>query len=267
VIGNGWTDFRDLITRHATEAAHECTSVVVGKELGAEGRLYLAQTWDMSASAGPYMVLVRRRPKDAPATLSLTTAGCLSLIGMNEAGIAIGNTNLVPYDARPGVHYLALIHEALRQRALAAAVERITGAQRLSGHYFYLGGPDGEFRGLETCGTRHLPVGLQGGFYVHTNHYRDRELAEQVGEVTPSANSVGRQERMETLARGLTAGATATEISQLLQNHDGEHVICRHAQRPTDAATLGAAVMCPESREMLVGVGNPCISEFRAFSV
>lgn len=267
VIGNGWTDFRDLIRRGTTEAAHECTSLVVGKQLGAEGRLYLAQTWDMSASAGPYMVLVRRKPQDAPATLSLTTAGCLSLIGMNETGIAIGNTNLEPNDARPGVHYLALIHEALRQTELPAAVERIIGAQRLSGHYYYLGGPEGSFCGLETSGERHRQVGLQDGLYVHTNHYRDGELAEQVGEMTPGANSAGRQDCMETLASGLTAGTTATDISQLLRNHDGEHVICRHAKSPSDAATLAAVVMCPERREMLVAVGNPCTSEFEMFTV
>jgi len=92
-------------------------------------------------------------------------------------------------------------------------------------------------------------------------------LAEEVGEVSPSTNSLGRQERMEMLARDLTAGVTATDISQLLQNHEGEHVICRHARGPADAATLGAAVMCPERREMLVGVGNPCTSEFKAFAV
>lgn len=271
VIGNGWTDFRDLAACRAQEATgeqapHECTSLAVVPPLGEA--LYVAQTWDMSASAGPYMVLVRRRPVEGPGTLSLTTAGCLSLIGLNEAGIAIGNTNLAPNDAQAGVHYLALIHEGLRQRELGEAVRRIVEAQRLSGHYYYLAGPDGQFCGLETTARQHRRVSLTpAGSYVHTNHYRNAALGAEVGETTPSANSLGRQTRMEALVAGLGTRAAGHDLARLLQDHEGEEMICRHTTEVTGAATLGAAVMCPDRREMLVAVGNPCTSAFETHLV
>ena len=73
VIGNGWTDFKDLIS--ARGASHNCTSIAAGAPLTADGHTYIAQTWDMNVTAAPHLVVVRRHPSDGPRTLTLTTAG------------------------------------------------------------------------------------------------------------------------------------------------------------------------------------------------
>lgn len=272
IIGNGWTDFKDLLAmrvhvEQTEEEINECTSVVVGGSLTANGFTYLAQTWDMNVSAAKYMVLVRREPAEGPRSVSLTTAGCLSLIGINEEGLAIGNTNLAPVDARPGVFYLALIHQVLAQRAFEDAVSTITSAQRMSGHYYHLGGPQGEFMGIETTGTRHELVLPTLGTYVHTNHYLEPSLTAS-GLTTPAgANTLGRQERMLKLAGELQPGATVTEISQLLCSHEGNQPICRHDSNAQGAATLGAAILCPQSRTMWALAGNPCQSGFESIQL
>ena len=256
VIGNGWTDFKDLLD--ARGASHNCTSFAVGAPLTADGHTYLAQTWDMNVTAAPYIVAVRRRPSDGPRTLSLTTAGCLSLIGMNEHGVALGNTNLVPTDARPGVFYLALIHEALRQQDLAGAVAAITRGPRMSGHYYHLGDGTDEFAGLETTGTRHARVGLQDGRYVHTNHYLTEELLGSAPMVPPSASSAARQRRCSELVAKLPSGVTVTELSQIMGDHEGVNCICRHIEPGAEWASLAAAAMAPATRQMRVWAGTPC---------
>lgn len=267
VIGNGWTDFTDLLSRRTKEALHECTSVALFGEMTADGRTYVAQTWDMNVTAGPYMVLVRREPEDGPATLSLTTAGCLSLIGVNEAGIAVGNTNLAPRDARAGVFYLALIHEALAQTDFRRAVDCIIQARRLSGHYYYLGGPEGEFCGIETTGERHQVVQPQQPFYAHTNHYLERALMDGAASASAGGNSEGRLARMTALAEGLEGGVTVEDMGGLLRDHEGEHPICRHCDEPTGAATLGAAIMCPQAPTIWAVAGNPCEGDFEAHHI
>lgn len=271
IIGNGWTDFKDLLAMRVhldqdEEQINECTSVVIGGNHTADGNTYLAQTWDMNVSAGQYMVLVRREPAEGPRSLSLTTAGCLSLIGMNEDGLAVGNTNLAPLDARPGVFYLALIHHALAQRSFEDAVAAITTAQRMSGHYYYLGGPHGEFMGIETTATKHELILPRLGAYVHTNHYLTKALL--ATRLTPSAgvNTLGRQEQMQRLASALGDGLSATDISHLLMNHEGDQPICRHNDDPQGAATLGAAVLCPQTRTMWAAGGNPCNGQFEQHS-
>lgn len=259
VIGNGWTDFKDLLETRA--ASNNCTSFVVEGTRTADGHTYLAQTWDMNVSAGPYVLVVRRRPTGGPETVSLTTAGCLSLIGLNEHGIAIGNTNLTPTDARPGVFYLAVIHEALRQASLDRAVEAVTSAHRMSGHYYYLGDSRDRFVGVETTAAQHEAVPATNGRYAHTNHYLTDELL-ATGLVAPAgANSEGRLSRCLTMLEALPAQAIVTDLSQMLGDHVGEHPLCRHAEPGGLHATLAGAIICPAKREMWVWQGNPCLSE------
>ncbi len=122
LICNGLTDIKDAVQvvaggGSAIQPADTagCTAWLAAPE-ATEAEIALAgQTWDMHAAAAEFMVIVRRKPDRGPATISMTTAGCLSLVGINSAGIAIGNNNLRPRDARPGVMYLAMIHNALGQ--------------------------------------------------------------------------------------------------------------------------------------------------------
>jgi isopenicillin-N N-acyltransferase-like protein len=257
VIGNGWTDFADLLHRAGGAEAHGCTFAAFTGERTADGLTYAAQTWDMSPSARPHLALVRRRPSAGPATLGMTTAGCLSLIAMNEAGIGIGNTNLVPTDARAGVHYLALIHQALAQTTPQAALAAIADAQRLSGHFYYLAGPGGEVLSIETTAERHECLSPVDGALVHTNHYLAPAFA---GEAfpPPSASSAARQARMSALVAETTASVGPGEIQRLLSDHAGEWPICRHCDDPASWASLAAVIMCPQAGKLWVAAGNPC---------
>ncbi len=261
VIGNGWTDFKDLIS--ARGASHNCTSIAAGAPLTADGHTYIAQTWDMNVTAAPHLVVVRRHPSDGPRTLTLTTAGCLSLIGMNEHGVALGNTNLTPTDAQPGVFYLALIHEALRQRDLAGAIEAITRGPRMSGHYYHLADATDAFAGLETTGRRHVRVELVNGRYAHTNHYLTDEMRQPGLEAAPSASSLSRQERSQALIEALKPGATVTELSQILSDHEGENCICRHIQPDVEWASLAAVAMAPPTHQTRVWACAACDGDDR----
>ncbi|GAG15547.1 unnamed protein product, partial [marine sediment metagenome] len=150
---NGLTDVIDVFGA-GPDAPAGCTAWLAAPEATADGFVLAGQTWDMHPWAEPFVVAFRRRPDDAPAGVALTTTGCLSLIGLNEAGIAVGNNNLQPTDARAGVMYLAIIHQVLAQTSLASAVNAITAASRMSGHNYYLAGPEGQIADVETTATR-----------------------------------------------------------------------------------------------------------------
>ena len=114
-FANALTDFQDVLARTENIEVHGCTSFAIGAAATADGSTYIGQTWDMHASAERFITIFRRQPNDGPQSLVLSTAGCLTLVGVNSHGIAIGNNNLRPTDARPGVIYLAMMHQALRQ--------------------------------------------------------------------------------------------------------------------------------------------------------
>ena len=139
---NGLTDIRGAALNLPTGGAPApagpdtggCTAWMVAPDATTAGRTLAGQTWDMHGEAMDYVTVFKRRPDQGPATLGLSTAGCLYLAGINEAGLAVGNNNLEPNDAKPGVMYLAMITHALAQTTLAQAVKAITEADRCSGH-------------------------------------------------------------------------------------------------------------------------------------
>jgi isopenicillin-N N-acyltransferase-like protein len=109
LVCNGLTDIIDVFSSRRDHQAG-CTAWLAAPEATTDDHVLAGQTWDMHSWAEAFVVALRRRPRDAPASLALTTTGCLTLIGLNEAGIAIGNNNLKPTDAHAGVMYLAIIH-------------------------------------------------------------------------------------------------------------------------------------------------------------
>ena len=266
LIGNGYTDFVDVVTIGSADIC-ECTHITAAGSATTDGLTLIGQTWDMSFSAARHVVCIRRRPTGAPATVGITTAGCLSLIGVNEAGIAIGNTNLQSTDARPGVMYLATINHALAATALDEAVERVTRSPRASGHFYYLGGPDGRMVGIETSATAHATLRPDAsGLLTHANHYVDASMRAYEGGGAPSINSVDRQGRAR---QQLDAAGGALDISAMqatLSDHEGPNAICRHTEDPAGAGTLAAAIMTPQKREISLCVGNPCCGEFHTLT-
>jgi isopenicillin-N N-acyltransferase-like protein len=256
LIGNGYTDFVDLVGQQAA-GPPECTAFQVAPSSSRDGRSYLGQTWDMNASAYPHVVAFRRLPNAGPASITMTTAGCLSLVGVNESGIAIGNTNLVPHDAGSGIMYLALIHTVLAQKSFDDAVRVISDAPRMSGHFYYLGGPDGELLGIETTGKRHALVKPNdAGILAHANHYTDRQLAAYVGQGEPTANSAAREARMWRLLNAGVGQHDLATLAEVLSDHEAP--ICRHEQPGDEARTCSAAIICPSKRRLRMVKGYPC---------
>lgn len=263
LIGNGFTDFKDVVVKATSADVTECTSLFVLPESTTTGRTYAAQTWDMHATAEPYIVIVERHPDEGPGTLSLTTAGCLSLIGVNEWGLAIGNNNLTPEDAQPGVIYLAMIHAALMAPEFGSAVRAVTDAPRASGHHYYLVDAEGHGVGIETTAKRYRTFEASDGLYGHANHYRDTDLAPSQ---TSLPNSLTREDIATQLLSAQKGAIDSESLRALLQNRDGEpDCICRYGEEPITGAdprrqparTCAAAVLEPSARGFWAVWGPP----------
>ncbi len=262
LIGNGYTDFVDVVTAGLAGTC-ECTHIAAGPPATADSRLYLGQTWDMGFAAAEHVMCIRRKPQHGPATLGLTTAGCLSLIAINEAGIAIGNNNLVSTDARPGVIYLATINNALAQTGFAEAVAAISKAPRASGHHFYVGGPQGQMVGLETSATAAAQLGPDGcGVYAHANHCISPQIRRYEAPGAATVNSLDRQGRAQQLLYQDYGKLDPSRMLAILSDHAGKHPICRHTDNPSETASLAAVIMAPEIGQISFTIGNPCERTF-----
>lgn len=244
----GLTDLRDVLAFGRPDA-EGCSSFMVAADRAADGRMLLGQTWDLQTDNMPYIRLVHRRPVDQPETWSLTLTGCLTLIGINAEGVAVGNTNLMTADARVGVQYLTVLHRALRARSLAEAVLCIGDAPRAGAHYYYAGGPDGTAVGLECSAARQATFEVAAGTFAHCNHALDPSIAAlEVQPPTPSSRH--RQQRLSDLLDSHPGPIGVEDITGYLSDHTGgaDRCICRHDH--DGVSTNAAVILSPATREI-----------------
>jgi isopenicillin-N N-acyltransferase like protein len=266
VILNHYTDLRDIDPRFpdgppAGGGRHDgggegCSAFFARTPAGP----VVAQTWDMHATAMPYVMRLEVPATDgAPAATLLSLTGCLGMCGLNDAGVAIAINNLTSTDARVGLVWPALVRRVLRERSAPAGRDLVLAAPLGSGHHYLVADQDAAF-GLETSGTRRKVVWDGAGpLYVHTNHCLDDE----VGGVSRVPAGSTTHERHARLRADLEA-RPATDVHDAylrLGSHDGyPRSVCANLATPDNPhlmATCGAVAMAPRDPVILMVQGFP----------
>jgi isopenicillin-N N-acyltransferase-like protein len=211
VVANHYTDLRDLDpdparwqpaptrdqaggpagVRAAEPTGDGCSTIWAESPTGR----ILAQTWDMHATAIPYVMMLAVPESPAgPAAMLLTVTGCLGMAGMSGARLAIAINNLYSTDATLGIVWPAIVRRALREKTAAAARDLIAASPIGSGHHYFVGDRAQAFA-IESSGRRRKQVFAGGPVYCHTNHCLDGEVAER--STVPATSTT--RERMRWL--------------------------------------------------------------------
>jgi isopenicillin-N N-acyltransferase like protein len=274
VIANHYTDLRDLSpdpskwtpAPGAADGTSGCSVIVADTPTGR----ILAQTWDMHATAIPYVMMLHvPGAGDAPAAWLLTLTGCLGLAGMSAARVAIGINNLFSTDATVGVVWPAVVRRALHAGSATAARDRVLASPIGSGHHYVVADRRAAF-GIETSGTRRkvtwhadAPGAGQGAGaitpaqYCHTNHCLDADIA-AVSTVSPTSTT---RERFAWLERSLTARPIEdlADVWTRLGSQDGWPAsICTNMATPDmphGTATCGAIATNVDTGEVWAQAG------------
>ncbi|RMF00185.1 MAG: hypothetical protein D6768_13385 [Chloroflexi bacterium] len=276
VILNGFTDFIDVVFNHraaavparpAHPAADNCTAFIVSPQATAEGRGFFGQTWDMHATATPFVILLHGKPAGGLRFLTLTLIGCVGMIGMNEAGIAVGINNLMARDGRPGVTWPFVVRKILMQDNLDDALACITKARLAGAHNYLLADATGRGFNIEAMSSRLHVQEVTSGSLVHTNHCLFTGNLPVERERLPESrrNSELRLNRAEQLLK--PGQITLNDLLALTRDHGKNGGVCAHAVAPFFVESCSAAVMRPATREMWAVWGLPCQNEYRHFTV
>jgi isopenicillin-N N-acyltransferase like protein len=267
-FANALTDFQDVLVRSGNVDVHGCTSFAIGAESTASGSAVIGQTWDMHASAERFITIFHREPSDGPRSITLSTAGCLTLVGVNEHGIAIGNNNLRPNDARPGVIYLAMMHHALRQADWRDAVATITTAPRASGHNYVMAHESGSRSDIETTAGQFHEFQIDTPWYVHSNHYLAEKLQPLEDETMNRASTQHRLARLSQKLQSHDEPLTPQSLRELLADHEGgeDLAICRHGEGEA-ARSCAFVVVDPKERTLWAGLGPACQTQLSAYKL
>jgi isopenicillin-N N-acyltransferase like protein len=241
------TDVRDIVAYVRRAADREgCSSLLVPPALSADGALLAAQTWDLNPADLEFVVAVRREPERGPQTWSITCSGCLSLIGMNADGLAVGTNNLKLKGGRVGVGYLSLQHRALECRTREDAARVHLEAPRAAAHSYWIADPEGALE-LECSAAECVRRDLGNQPLARTNHCLSR-LVEEEGE----PHNASTEARLARLERWLAGGAQSFDSLRALfsDRSDGVNSVCRYPEDGQGTATNACILMAPERREL-----------------
>jgi isopenicillin-N N-acyltransferase like protein len=258
VVLNHYTDLRDLAPTTAPEDG--CSAVWARTPAGP----VLGQTWDMHASATPYVGMLGVPAQGGrPGAWVFTITGCLGMAGLNDAGLGVTINNLRSRDARVGVVWPALVRRVLREVSAEVAHGAILAAPVGSGHHYLVADGRSAY-GIETSGAlRSLVFRGERDSYVHTNHCFDAEVAEQTRRVPGSTT----HDRLRVLGDDLGA-RPVTDVHDLwarLGSHAAyPRAVCTHMaspEAPHATNTCGALAMDLERRVLWAAAG--CVHRSR----
>lgn len=228
----------------------ECTAVAVAPAGSATGGTLLAQNWDWVGSQRDALILLRVRESADPACLTLTEAGMLAKIGLNDAGfgVCLNILRSVFDGGRPGIPVHVLLRALLKRRSVAEAIAFASGLS--------FGGSSNILcadRGGESASLEFSPQGLRvvrgdGATLCHTNHFVHPEALGWQAELASSLSTEARLERARQLAAARTKHGLE-DLKRLLRDETaGLLSICRKPDRslPADAQIESVASVIME---------------------
>lgn len=256
-----------------------CTALGLLPSRTAGGRLLLAQNWDWISGVRP--ILVEGRVRDGPAFLGFTEAGIVGAkVGLNAAGVGLAINGLVSdRDAldRKGLPFHVRCWRALQARTLDEAERAVRQEPTSCSANFLLGqAVDGGARlvDVETSPAGSVRIEPEDGVLTHANHFH---CADDLGVSEPlldeRTSTFLREARMQSLLRDATNRHIRIEdVVSFLRDHEGHpNSICRHPDpRQPEAEryeTVVSVVMDLSAGELRISSGNPCVAEYRTFSL
>jgi isopenicillin-N N-acyltransferase-like protein len=272
VVLNHYTDLRDLDpdpaawrpapTRDAPELGGSGGGAGGAGGLGGDGcsvlwaesptGRVLGQTWDMHATAIPYVMVLRVPSSPAgPAATLLTVTGCVGMAGASAARVAVAINNLFSTDATLGVVWPAVVRRALQCQTARAARDAIAASPIGSGHHYFVADRAEAFA-IEASGTRRREVFRGGPVYCHTNHSLDAEVAAR-SKVPAASTTYDRMRWLEADLARAPVRDLADAWRRLGSDEGWPRSVCTNMatpESPHGAATCGAFAVNLDTGEL-----------------
>lgn len=238
------TDVRDVVLLPDVlppEHDEGCTSALIPPSATNPG-LY-GQTWDLNPPDIEFIIALHRLPDDGLETWTVTCAGCMTLVGMNENGVTVGTTNLKTWKSRVGVGYLSVLHKAVQQPSFSLASQICEKAPVAGAHSYWIadakGGIEWE-RSPDEAFKRDTSQGPVG----RSNHCLFQEH-QQREWVKPTPSSSSRYQRVSSLLSDSNNHSLEGLQSIFSDRSDGIYSINRYPEDKQGTTTNSVVISDP----------------------
>jgi isopenicillin-N N-acyltransferase-like protein len=247
----------------------ECTSVAVKPGESTSGTTLLAQNWDWLGAQRAALVILRVRGAGGASCITLTEAGMLAKIGLNQRGFGVCLNILRSSDdgSHPGVPVHVLLRALLNRDSVADAVAFASKLSFGASSNVLCADASGDTAALEFS-----PRGLEvvrgaGATLCHTNHFIAPAAAAHQAALAPSLSTYPRLERINALTATHQGTFSREDLQRMLRDEsDGYLSICR---KPDPAfapevrvETVASVVMDLGARVMHIAPDVPSMVEF-----
>ena len=212
----------------------ECTAMGVTAAASRTGQAWLAQNWDWMGRQREALVLLHTQGPSGQSITTLTEAGMLAKIGINQSGFALGLNILRSKrdGSRLGVPVHVLLRHLLDCRSVAHARERLHALQTELGLGFGAASnvpcadAEGQVACFEVSPAGWAEVTPTEGVVVHTNHFVCESLLAEQAPVGPGLSS---HSRLSTAVQhALKTPIGQADLERFLRDEsDGFLSICR----------------------------------------
>ena len=246
-----------------------CTSFAVAPQASAERRAIVGQNWDNDPALDPYTVVLTRRPEGKPAFMTITQAGLIAYIGLNDQGIGVC-LNTLPAPSRAlGVPHYFTVRGLYEADTLDGAIEAVGRAQRAIPANIILSTPQGPADLEVTVDDIHVLRDEGSGYVTHTNHCLHPDLLPINDDFPELIESKPRKARIEQIF-GAASGALSLEVMKTaLKDHENyPKSMCRHAnEHPTNGywASVFSVIIEADAGSMHLTRGNPCEKPYETY--
>ena len=247
MILNNHTDLRDfsLVSDDYLASFFECSCFALQKK---SGLIVIGQTWDMHASAEPYVCHLTLEKELNGQTVKqeiFSLAGCLALTGTSSTGVGVYINNLRSSELKIGLPWPAVVRKLLDCASLADVKPTLQKNSGSAGRNFLVATAR-EARNFEVTGQNVSSAGStqdnSENILLHTNHYLSglkatEDLANRSKSTLDRYDYV--QKKLRTLAH--PEGDAHDLAQKLLTSADADKVFCIPAPSddPHGSATCG----------------------------
>jgi len=240
------TDVRDVVLLPDTSTPDQdegCTSALIPPSPHSSG-LY-GQTWDLNPPDIDFIVALHRLPDHGLETWTVTCAGCMTLVGMNENGVSVGTTNLKTWKSRVGVGYLSVLHKAVQQESFTLASQICESAPVAGAHSYWIGAANGGIeweRSPDEAFKRETKDGPLG----RANHclFEPHQTREWI---KPTPSSATRYQRVRELLADENNHSLEGLKSIFADRADGIYSINRYAEDDQGTTTNSVVISDPSN--------------------
>ncbi len=252
-----------------------CTSLAAASSIAAKPPLggarsgLVGQNWDNDPELDRWTIVLRRRPVSQPSFISVTQAGLVAYIGVNDRGVGVCLNTLPAPSRRLGVPHYFIVRAMYETDSLDGVVDAARRAERAIPANVMLTTPDGP-ADLEMT-IDDVKVLRHDQFVVHTNHCLHPDLEPINSSFPELIDSHARLARVRALRSGVPSSSNVETFKKLLRDHDNyPRSICRH---PNDDPQHGfwrsvfSVVIEADTGRLHVSRGNPCENSYEIYEL